>query len=252
MLFDVKNRICTLTLNRPKIMNAFNEQMLRELQDALDQIHADKEMKVVILEGAGGNFSSGAELSARNQSLSATDLHEIMKHFGMWIQAIRDLRQPVITKVRGVAAGGGANLALSGDFVVATHQARFIQPFINIGLILDLGGTYFLPRLVGLAKARELAMLGEEIRGEDAASSGLIYKSCPDENIDEVVSTLAQKISQKSPAAMTLIKKGLDKSFDMSLDEILAWEAAKQTELIQSAEHQQYLKWFLQTRKNNA
>lgn len=252
VLFDVKDRVCTLTLNRPKIMNAFNQQMIKEFQDALDRINSDKEINVVILEGAGGNFSSGADLSVRSLPLSAEDLHDFMKSFGKWIQTIKDLGQPVITKVRGLAVGGGANLALSGDFVVATHQARFLQIFIHLGLIPDCGGTYFLPRLVGLAKARELAMLGEEISGEDAASSGLIYRSCSDENLDNVVSTLAKKISEKSPVAMSLIKTGLDKSLNMSLDEVLAWETSKQTELLQSAEHQKYLNWFLQTRKSKA
>jgi 2-(1,2-epoxy-1,2-dihydrophenyl)acetyl-CoA isomerase len=249
---DVKDRIAAITLNRPRIMNAFNQQMIRELQDILDHIQANTEINVVILEGAGGNFSSGADLSARSQSLSAADLHNFMKSFGKWIQTIRELRQPVITKVRGLAVGGGANLALSGDFVVAAYQARFLQVFIHIGLIPDCGGTYFLPRLVGLAKARELAMLGEEINGEDAASIGLIYKACSDENLDHEVISLARKISEKSPVAMSLIKRGLDKSLDMSLDEVLAWEASKQTEMLQSAEHQRYLEWFLKARKSKA
>jgi enoyl-CoA hydratase/carnithine racemase len=177
VLVDVRNRVCTLTLNRPDVMNAFSEQMLDDFQEALDRIGRDEDVNVIVLQGAGGNFSSGAELSPRNYSLSHDDLHEIMKRLGRWVQTVRELRQPVISKVRGMAVGGGANLALSGDFVLAAHEAKFIQPFIHIGLMTDLGGTYFLPRLVGLAKARELAMLGDRLSGRDAASIGLIYKS---------------------------------------------------------------------------
>jgi 2-(1,2-epoxy-1,2-dihydrophenyl)acetyl-CoA isomerase len=248
VLVDIQNRVCTLTLNRPEVMNAFSEQMLDDFQDALDRIHQDEDVNVVVLQGAGGNFSSGAELSPRNYSLSHDDLHEIMKRLGRWVQTVRDLRQPVICKVRGMAVGGGANLALSCDFVLAAHEAKFIQPFIHIGLMTDLGGTYFLPRLVGLAKARELAMLGEKLSGRDAASIGLIYKSLPDGDLDGAVSALAETLAQKSPTAMSLIKKGLDKSHDMSLEEVLAWEAARQTERIQSAEHQEALTRFIQSR----
>jgi 2-(1,2-epoxy-1,2-dihydrophenyl)acetyl-CoA isomerase len=248
ILIDIRNRVCTLTLNRPDVMNAFNEQMLEDFQDALDCVRRDDEVNVVVLQGAGGNFSSGAELSPRNYSLSHDELHEIMKRLGRWVQTIRELRQPVVSKVRGMAVGGGANLALSGDFVLAAHEARFIQPFIHIGLMTDLGGTYFLPRLVGLAKARELAMLGDRISGRDAASIGLIYKSLPEDELDPAVSALAETLARKSPTAMSLIKKGLDNSHDMSLDEVLAWEADRQTERLQSAEHQEALTRFIQSR----
>jgi len=248
VLVDITNRVCTLTLNRPEVMNAFNEQMLEDFQEALDRIHRDEEVNVVILQGAGGNFSSGAELSPRNYSLSHDELHEIMKRLGKWVQTIRELRQPVVSKVRGMAVGGGANLALSCDFVLAAHEAKFIQPFIHIGLMTDLGGTYFLPRLVGLAKARELAMLGDKLSARDAASIGLIYKSLPDEKLDGAVSDLAETLAQKSPSAMSLIKKGLDKSHDMLLEEVLAWEAARQTERILSAEHQEAVIKFMQSR----
>jgi len=248
VLVDIRNRVCTLTLNRPQVMNAFSEQMLEDFQDALDRICQDGDVNVVVLEGAGGNFSSGAELSPRNYSLSHDDLHEIMKRLGRWVQTVRELRQPVISKVRGIAVGGGANLALSSDFVLAAHEARFIQPFIHIGLMLDLGGTYYLPRLVGLAKARELAMLGDKLSGRDAASIGLIYKSLPDDELDQAVSALAETLAQKSPTAMSLIKRGLDSSHDMSLEKVLAWEAARQTERILSAEHQEALTRFIQSR----
>ncbi|MDD3249971.1 MAG: enoyl-CoA hydratase-related protein [Smithellaceae bacterium] len=248
VLVDIRNRVCTLTMNRPEVMNAFNEQMIEDFQDALDRLRQDEEVNVVVLQGAGGNFSSGAELSPRNYALSHNALHEIMKRLGRWVQTLRELRQPVIGKVRGMAVGGGANLALSCDFVLAAHEAKFIQPFVHIGLMTDLGGTWFLPRLVGLAKARELAILGNKLSGSDAASIGLIYKSLADEALDGAVSALAETLAQKSPTAMFLVKKGLDTSQDMSLEEVLTWEAARQTERILSAEHQEAVIKFMQSR----
>ena len=155
------------------------------------------------------------------------------------------------TSLRGVAVGGGANLALAGDFVITADTARFCEVFIHIGLILDAGGTYFLPRLVGLVKARELALLGEEIDGKTAASIGLVYKSLPEEELDEAVDILANNLAQKSLAAMALIKKGLDESHDKSLGEILDWEAALQSVMLQTPEHKSIVQLFLDAKKKS-
>jgi enoyl-CoA hydratase/carnithine racemase len=247
VLVDVRNRVCTLTLNRPEVMNAFSEQMLDDFQEALDRIGRDEDVNVVVLQGAGGNFSSGAELSPRNYSLSHDDLHEIMKRLGRWVQTVRELRQPVISKVRGMAVGGGANLALSGDFVLAAHEARFIQPFVHIGLMTDLGGAYFLPRLVGLAKARDWPCWGTNQRKRSRGNR-------PDLQVPAGRGARrrgyrpGRDAGAESPTAMTLIKKGLDKSHDMSLEEVLAWEAERQTERILSTEHQEAVIQFIHSR----
>jgi 2-(1,2-epoxy-1,2-dihydrophenyl)acetyl-CoA isomerase len=239
VIVDVKDLVCTVTLNRPNKLNAFNDQMIKEFQAAIDRAAADKEIRVIILEGAGNNFSSGFDMSAALKGLSPSkdETLDYMKKFSKWIHSLRAMPQPVICKVKGAAVGGGANLALSGDFVIATHQARFSQKFIHIGLTLDCGGSYFLPRLVGLAKSRELAMLGEDIDGAIAASLGLIYKSCSDADIDKDVTALARKIAEKSPTAMSSIKDGLNRSFEMSMEQALAWETMSQAEMSQSIEH---------------
>ena len=156
--------------------------------------------------------------------------------------------QPIIAKVRGVAVGAGANLALASDFVLASEGARFCEVFVNIGVILDAGGTYFLPRLVGLARARELALLGEMVEAKRAAEIGLIYRSLPDQDLDRETENLAQKLSQKSSLAMALIKEGLEKSLDMTLDEVLEWEAAHQSIMLQTEEHQEAVRRFLKAR----
>jgi 2-(1,2-epoxy-1,2-dihydrophenyl)acetyl-CoA isomerase len=152
--------------------------------------------------------------------------------------------------LKGVAVGGGANLALAADFVVAAENTRFCEIFINIGAILDYGGHYFLPRLVGLAKARELAMLGDEIDGNTAASIGLIYKAVPEDQLETQVETLANTLAHKPPLALRLIKEGLENSFDMSLKQVLDWEAAHQSIALQTPEHKEIVKFFLESKKD--
>ena len=251
VLVQKTDGIATLVLNRPQVLNAMNPELIQALQEALDQIETDESIRVVVVKGAGDNFCSGADVSLFAENLSPIEWLEGMKRAGRTVQKMREIPQPIITLLRGVAVGGGANLALAGDFVVAADDARFCEVFINIGLILDYGGNYFLPRLVGLAKARELAMLGEEIDGKTAASIGLVYKSVPEEKLEQEVETLAHKLAQKPLAALNLIKKGLDISFDKSLKEMLDWEAAHQAIMFQTREHKEIVQFFLESKKKN-
>jgi 2-(1,2-epoxy-1,2-dihydrophenyl)acetyl-CoA isomerase len=237
-----------LTMNRPQVMNALNVEMVQEIYHAMDALASDQTIRGVILQGAGDNFCSGADMSLFSQGLSAPAWLSGMKEIGRMIRRIREVPQPIISKVRGVAYGGGANLALSGDFVVASHHARICENFVNIGIIVDAGGTHYLPRLVGLGRAREMALLGQEMDGRTAASIGLIYKSVPDEELDGEVDSLAKALAQKSWAAVALIKEGLDRSLDMSLEETLEWEAAHQSIVLQSEEHKGAVKLFLKSR----
>lgn len=241
-------QIVTVTLYRPEVLNALNSEMITELHDLLNGLSSDKETRVVVMEGAGGNFCSGADISLFLEETNAPEWLEGINLFSGLIRKLREIPQPVITKLRGAAVGGGANLALSGDFVIASHEARFQENFIHIGLILDGGGTYFLPRLVGLVKARELALLGDEIDGKAAASIGLIYKSVPDDELDQEVSNLARTLSQRPFVPMSLIKKGLEESLDRSLSEVLEWESAYQTIMLQTREHKDRVRSFLELR----
>ena len=249
VLVHKQNKIATLVLNRPQVMNAINPEMIKALQEALDQIETDEGIHVVVIKGAGHNFCSGADVSLFAESLSSVEWLEGMKRVGHTVQRLREIPQPVITMLRGVAVGGGANLALAGDFVLAADNARFSEIFINIGLILDYGGTYILPRLVGLARARELAMLGNEIDGHTAAGIGLVYKSVPEEDLEQEVQTLADNLAQKPPTALQLIKKGLDISFDKSLKEMLDWEASHQAIMLQTQEHKAIVQFFLESKE---
>lgn len=252
VLIQEKQGICTLVLNRPEVMNAWNGELVYELKNAIDRVASDEEIKVVVLEGAGGNFSSGADMTLLNEERSAPERLKMMKGIGRLVRTLREMPQPIIAKVRGAAVGAGANLALAADFVLAARDARFCEVFVNIGIILDAGGTYFLPRLVGLAKARELALLGEVIDGKTAADIGLIYKSVPDKDLDREVEAFAKTLSQKSATAMALIKEGLEKSLDLSLSQVLEWEAAHQSIMLQAEELKEAVRGFLRSRGKEA
>ena len=248
VLIQKKDMICTLVLNRPEVMNAMNEDLVRELKDAVDQIGDDDTIKVVVLSGAGKNFCSGADMSLLATVASSHETLQGIRYMNQIITGLREMPQPIVTALRGAAYGAGANLALAGDFVVAADDAKFCEIFVHIGAVLDAGGTYFLPRLVGLSKARELAMLGNEIDGKTAAAIGLIYKSVPDQKLDDEVAALAGNLALKSSAALGLIKAGLNESFDRSLKETLAWEAAHQAIRIQTPELKDIVALFLKSR----
>lgn len=249
VLFEKQDNICTLTLNRPGIMNAVNREMLTAFQAALDRISSDEDIRAVILTGQGDNFSSGADLVLLDQADYAPEMLIFLRRLRRLIISLRELPQPVICKIRGVAYGVGSNAALAGDFVVASHTARFCEVFVNIGTVLDGGGTYFLPRLVGLTKARELALLGDEFDGRAAAGMGLIYKSVPEEELDKTVDDLAMQLARKPALALALIKEGLENSFDMTLGQALEWEAAHQSIMLQSRENREIIKMFLGMKK---
>lgn len=245
-------KLCTVVINRPTVMNAIGWDMIVDFRKAFQTVREDKEIRVVILEGSGGNFSAGGDMELLGAGQSAPEYLTIMKSIGEMVRLVREIPQPVVCKVRGVAVGGGMNLALAGDFVLASHDARFQEVFVHIGVGLDAGGTYILPRLVGLAKARELAMLGEPIDGRTAASMGLIYKSVSDEELDREVEKLARTVAAKSPWALSSIKEALNASFDMSLSQALEWESTHQSILFQTTEHKQAVKSFLESRKKGS
>lgn len=226
-------------------MNAMSKEMILGLRDAVLEIGSDEGIRVVILKGAGDHFCSGADLNLFTEDTASYEWITAMKGVGQIVKTLREMPQPVITMLKGVAVGGGANLALAADFVIAAENARFCEIFINIGAIMDYGGHYFLPRLVGLTKARELAMLGDEIDGKTAAAIGLIHKAVPQEALETEAGNLAATLAQKPPLALRLIKEGLEKSFDRSLEETLSWEAAHQSIALQTPEHKEIIKMFM-------
>ena len=248
LIIEKQDNIASIILNRPQTMNAMSKEMILGLQDAVLEIASDDSFRVLILKGAGDHFCSGADLKLFTEDTASYEWITAMKGVGQIVKTLREMPQPVITMLKGVAVGGGANLALAGDFVIAAENARFCEIFVNIGAVLDYGGHYFLPRLVGLAKARELAMLGDEIDGRQAASIGLIYKSVAPDALEAEVENLANTLAQKPPLALRLIKEGLEQSFDRSLEQTLSWEAAHQSIALQTPEHKEIIKMFLEAK----
>jgi 2-(1,2-epoxy-1,2-dihydrophenyl)acetyl-CoA isomerase len=246
-----QDKTCTLTINRPKFMNALSIDVIRGLYEALDQIASDEQVRVVVLKGAGENFSAGGDMNILNEDLDSPGWLDWMNDVVRVTRTMRELPQPVVAKVRGVALGGGMNLALAADFVLASHDAKFGEFFVNVGAILEGGGTFFLPRLVGLARARELALLGEMIDGKRAEAIGLIYRSVPDEELDREAASLVETLLKKPPKALALIKEGIDASLNMSLREVLAWEASYQSIMLQTKEHKEAVKGFLKSRSKS-
>jgi len=245
VLVQKKDRVCTLTLNRPKVMNAMNLDLVQDLRAAVDQVAEDADVRVIVFQGAGDNFCAGADVAHFIQDRPSPEWLDGMQLLAQVIRRMREIRPPIITKLRGVAIGGGANLALVGDLVIAAHNARFCENFVHIGAILDAGGTFFLPRLVGLAKARELTLLGEEISGQEAARIGLVYQSVPEEELDQAVAEVAGKLAQKPLTSLGLIKTGIEKSYNRTLPDILEWEAALQAIMLRTPEHKAIVEMFM-------
>src|ERR687885_788317 len=177
--YDTEQGVATITLNRPQVLNSFNMPMAAELQHALGAVAEDDELRAVLLTGAGRAFCAGQDLAeaAPPGGSPAPPIADIVRRtYNPTVRAIRALEKPVVCAVNGVAAGAGANLALACDFVLAADAASFVQSFAKIGLVPDTGGTFFLPRLVGLARATALAFLGEKLSATEAQSIGMIYR----------------------------------------------------------------------------
>lgn len=244
-----EGRICRVILNKPEIKNGWDLRLVKELAAKLMDIAGKADVRVVILEGAGKDFSSGADMNMFKDEWPAPIWLAGMNEVGRMIRTVREIPQPVVAKVRGVAIGGGAGLALASDFVIAAQDAKISVNFVNIGLVPDAGTTYFIPRLVGLVKAREIALLGPVMDGKTAAAMGLIYKSVPNEELDNEVAALANNLAAKSLAVTSLIKSAMDWSFEKSLKEAVEWEASHQAVMTQREEIKEIGRQFFAMRR---
>jgi 2-(1,2-epoxy-1,2-dihydrophenyl)acetyl-CoA isomerase len=242
ILFSSEGGIARLTLNRPERLNSFNDAMHAEVRDALVRVKADTSVRVLLLTGAGRGFCAGQDLGDRAVAPGAerVDLGaSIERNYRPLVLALRRLPLPVICAVNGVAAGAGANIALACDIVIAAKSASFIQAFSKIGLIPDSGGTYFLPRLVGTARAIGLTMLGERLIAEQAAEWGLIWQCVEDNELHETVEKLLRTLAGAPTAALAATKRALYASADNTLETQLDLERDLQRELGRSADYQE-------------
>jgi 2-(1,2-epoxy-1,2-dihydrophenyl)acetyl-CoA isomerase len=251
ILFDISNGIAKLTLNRPDKLNSFTQAMHLEVRDALGRVKADKSARVLVLTGAGRGFCAGQDLSDRavEPGAKGVDLGEsVEKFYAPLVMELRNLPMPVICAVNGVAAGAGANLALACDIVIAGKSASFIEAFCKLGLIPDTGGTWHLPRLIGLARATGLAMLGEKLTAERAEEWGLIWKSVPDEVLMTEAMALATHFSTAPTKGLAYTKKALQASYANTLPDQLKLEGEMMRELGYSHDYREGVSAFMEKR----
>lgn len=249
LLYTVENGVANITLNRPDVFNAFNDQQSYDLQDALKQVARDANVRVVVLTGAGKAFSSGQDLKAI-ASAEKRDLSESLeKRYNPIIRAMRNLPKPIICKLNGVAAGAGCSLALACDLIVASSAASMIEVFVNVGLVLDSGSSFFLPRVVGSLKAFELSTLGSKVSAQEALELGMVNKVVAPEELDNAVAELAARYAASPTKAIGLMKKMLNKSFNSTLEEMLDYEAHCQKIAGSSADYKEGVAAFNEKRK---
>ena len=226
ILYNVSNDIVTITLNRPNVMNGLNAQMRVDLLHAVK--HAPLDGRVMVFTGAGRGFCSGQDLGDRVNSGDIDMERTLLEEYEPLLKAIYDCPIPTISAINGPAAGAGANIALAADVVIATQSAIFIQAFARIGLLPDAGGTYWLPRQMGFAKAMGAALFAEKITADQAAEWGMIWESVPDEDFAATIEDRASKLANGPTKAYKYIKQAMRASFDNSLDKQLALEAKLQ------------------------
>ncbi|RMG23918.1 MAG: 2-(1,2-epoxy-1,2-dihydrophenyl)acetyl-CoA isomerase [Bacteroidetes bacterium] len=248
ILFEQKQGIAYITLNRPESYNAFNTQMGMAFLEMLQRCQEQDDIRVVVLKAAGKAFCSGQDL---NEVLEhPRPLGEIVhERYNPMIRLITGMEKPFVCQLQGVAAGAGASLALACDYVVGSEKARLLWAFVNIGLVLDSGSSYLLPRLLGHRKAFELATLGMPVSAREALELGLINQVVQPEQLEDAVTAIAQRYAAAPPKAIGLIKRMLARSFHSSLDEMLELEKTFQQMAGSTADYQEGVKAFLEKRK---
>ena len=252
--FASADGIARITLDRPERLNSFTTQMHEELRDALARVASDDRARVLLLTGAGRGFCAGQDLADRAVSPGAAPVDlgaSIENNYRPLVLGLRDLPLPVVCAVNGVAAGAGANIALACDLVVACRSASFIQAFCRIGLVPDSGGTYFLPRLVGSARAMGLALLGDKLSAEQAEAWGLIWKCVDDDQLAPTVEALLGQLARAPTGGLAAIKRALHASAGNTLEQQLALERDAQRALGYSADYREGVAAFLEKRPPN-
>ena len=244
-----------IRLNRPQVYNAINHQLTKELTDCLQKAKGDPAVRAVVLTGEGKAFCSGQDLNDRSAIVTKGDEislgESVRARYNPLIQAIANLEKPIIAAVNGVAAGAGCSLALACDLRVITPNTRFVEAFVRIGLAPDSGSSYFLPRLVGLGKALEIAMTGRDVEAEEAIKIGLANKMADDEKLLDEAMKLAKQLAQGPTVAIGLTKKAIYRGMESHLDEALEYEAQVQEKAGKTKDFLEGLQAFAEKRKPN-
>jgi 2-(1,2-epoxy-1,2-dihydrophenyl)acetyl-CoA isomerase len=248
IIYTTNQGVTSITLNRPDRYNAFNEQMRTELLAAMQAAEVDKECRVIVLSGSGKAFSSGQDL--KDIEGKKIDFSDFLKTgYNPIIRAMRDMPKPIVCKLNGVAAGAGCSLALACDYIIAQDQASLVEVFVGIGLVLDSGSSYFLPRLVGSARAFELATMGSKVSATKAADWGMINKVVSIEELEEETNKIAQYYANAPTLAVGMMKKMLNDSMTSNINEVLDYEAHYQQIAGDSMDYKEGVAAFIEKRK---
>ncbi len=254
LLLERHDGYAVLTLNRPDRLNAFTAELHAKLREALDELEADEDCRVIVLTGAGRGFCAGQDLSDRDPSVSGErpDLgHTLETLYNPLVRRFRSMNKIIIAAVNGVAAGAGANIAFSTDIVIAAKSAKFIQAFSKIGLVPDSGGTYWLTRLLGEARAKALALTAQPLSADQAAEWGLIWRSVEDERLIEEAHALARTLADGPSHAFALTKRAIHAASANTLEEQLELERKLQREAGMSDDYKEGVTAFLEKRPAN-
>lgn len=249
ILYQKEGKILRITLNRPDVYNAMDDALTYELQDALKAAEKDSDVRVIILTGSGKAFCSGQDLKAISGIEKRSFIDSINKRYNPIIRAMRNMPKPIICRLNGVAAGAGCSLALACDLIIASETAILVEAFVNIGLVLDSGSSYFLPRMVGSTRAFEIATMAPKITGQQAFDWGIANRVTSNENLDNVVNEIAEYYANAPTKAIGLMKKMLNKSTSSDMETILDYEAYCQEIAGNSEDNKEGVKAFIEKRK---
>lgn len=252
--YQVNSHIATITLNDPKSLNAFSTPLKNNVLKALNEAEADDQVRVIILQGAGGNFSSGGDIKEMlsdgiDKEVISNKLKGMVEGAGEVSLKLRKIHKPIIAKLEGAVAGAGMNLALTCDFRITADNAKFIQAFVHIGLVPDAGGIYLLNQLIGPAKTAELVMLGEKVSATEMADLNLVNQVVPVEALDEAVLKLASRLSALPGKALSSMKDMLNTHAYFGLNEALDMEVHQQARLAKTDDFIEGVTAFVEKRK---
>lgn len=254
ILYEVKDNVARITLNRPERLNAFTGLMPLEIASAVESACADDSVRVIAITGAGRGFCAGADLSSAgpkpgDPEFDAGKTLEIA--YNPMIQTMRSSEKPIVALVNGPCAGAGMSLAMACDIIIAARSASFLQAFCNIGLVPDAGSTWYLPRMVGRARALGMALLGEKISADEAADWGLIWKAVDDDALAAEGDAVLQKLAKGPTRGLGLIRNAVQNAFTHTLDTQLDWEREYQRDAGSTADFAEGVSAFLEKRPAN-
>lgn len=249
IILEEEEGVAVLTLNNPEKRNPLTEETKEEIISALGEVERADKLRALLITGRGPAFCAGGDIKKISGELKPEEIGQVMVKSQQLLGRLLNLEKPVVAAVNGDAFGMGCNLALAADFTIASERARFSEVFVRLGLIPDFGALYFLPRLIGPLKSKELAYLGGVISAEEAGRMGLIYKVVPHDVLEKEAMELASRLAKMPTQAIGRAKRILNQAFNMRLAEVLEEEIKAQTYLSQTEDHREGMRAFLEKRQ---